>query len=333
MDDVVAGEGGTGLVRHGVHDAEQAGGEGDAGDALRVVHVLAGFLVALVGLGQPLDNLTDGVQRVGLGVHGGGGGDVGLDGVGQGVHAGVRAELGGHGVGELGVHDGDVRRDLEVGDRELDALGVVRDDREGRDLGGGAGGGGDGAEVGLGAQLGQAKDLAHVLEGGLGVLVLDPHGLGRVDGRAAADGDDPVGLELGHDRGAVHDGLDGRVGLDALDELDLEASLLEVRLDVLQEAAATHGAAAGDDHGLGALEVLDLVASALAKVQVTRIGETSHNTPPIPMPSPPRRMMLSVGKTSFSAASQYSETKWQHCVFSGRTASGEKDGRAASRLG
>ena len=57
MDDVVAGEGGTGLVRHGVHDAEEARGEGDAGDALGVVHVLTGLLVALVGLGQPLDDL------------------------------------------------------------------------------------------------------------------------------------------------------------------------------------------------------------------------------------------------------------------------------------
>ena len=127
-------------VRHGVHDAEQARGEGDAGDALGVVHVLTGLLVASVGLGQPLDDLAHGVEGVGVGVGGAGGGDVSLDGVGQGVHAGVRAELGGHGVGELGVNDGDVGRDLEVGDRELDALGVVGDDREGRDLGGRAGG-------------------------------------------------------------------------------------------------------------------------------------------------------------------------------------------------
>ena len=90
--------------------------------------------------------------------------------------------------------------------------------------------------------------------------------------------------------GAALHGLDGRVGLDALEDLNLEASLLEVGLDVLQEAAATHGAAAGDDHGAGALEVLDLVASALTKVQVARVGETSHNTPPIPMPPPPRRI-------------------------------------------
>ena len=196
--------------------------------------------------------------------------------MGEGVHTGVRAKLGGHGVGELGVHDGHVGRDLEVGNRELDALGVVGDDREGRDLGGGTGGRGDGAEVGLGAKLRKAEDLAHILKGGLGVLVLDPHGLRGIDGRATAEGDDPVGLELGHHGSAVHHGLDGRVGLDALDELDLEAGLLEVRLDILQEAAAAHGAATRDDDGALTLEVLDLVAGALTKVQVARVGKTSH---------------------------------------------------------
>ena len=42
--------------------------------------------------------------------------------------------------------------------------------------------GGDGAEVSLLAQLGDAEHLAHVLEGDVGVLVFDPHGLGCVDG-------------------------------------------------------------------------------------------------------------------------------------------------------
>ena len=79
----------------------------------------------------------------------------------------------------------------------------------------------------------------------------------------------------------LHDRLDGRVGLDALEDLDLETGLLKVRLDVLQKAATAHGAAASHDHGFGALEVLDLVASTLTKIQVARIGETSHYLPPI----------------------------------------------------
>jgi len=286
VDDVTARERGTGLVGHGVHDAEKARREGDAGDALRLMHVLAGDLVARVGEGQPLGDLANAVEGVGVGEHGRRDRDVGLVAVGQCVHAGMRAELGGHGVGELGVDDGDVGRNLEVSDRELDALLVVGDDREGRDLGRGARGRGDGAEVGLLAQLGQTEDLAHVLEGALGILVLDPHGLGCVDGRAATDGDNPVGAKLAHELSALHDGLDGGIGLDTLVELDFHASGLEVGLDVLEEAAAAHGATAGNDDGLGALEVLHLVASTLAKVQIARVGKTSHDYSPSRWPPP-----------------------------------------------
>ena len=276
VDDVAVLKGGTGLVGHGVDDAQQARGEGDAGDALGLVHVLTGLLVALIGLREPLDDLADAVKGVGVGEHGRERGDIGLHAVRQGIHAGVGAELGGHGVGELGVDDGDVRGDVEVGERVLDALGVVRDDGERGDLGGRAGSRGDGAEVGLLAQLGEGERLDDVVEGLLGVLVEDPHGLGGINRGATAEGDDPVRLELAHGLGALHDRLDGRVRLDALEQLDLKAGVLEVLLDVLQEAATTHGAAAGDDDGLGALEVLHLVTGALAEVQVTRIGKTTH---------------------------------------------------------
>ena len=242
------------------------------------MHVLASKLVSRVGDGQPLGDLADAMQGVGISEHAGGRRDVGLEAVGQRIHARMRTELGGHAVGELGVHDGDVGRDLEVGYRVLDTPLIVGDDREGRDLGRGAGGRGNGAEVRLGAQLGEAEDLAHVLEGGLGVLVLDPHGLGRVDWATAADGDDPVGTKLGHEGGTSHDGLDGRVALNALEEPDLKACGLEVGLDLLQKAATTHRAAARDNDCPGTLEVLDLVAGTLSKIEVTWIGKTSHGS-------------------------------------------------------
>ena len=46
------------------------------------------------------------------------------------------------------------------------------------------------------AQRRDAEDLAHILKGDVRILVLDPHGLGGVDGGTAADGNDPVRLEL-----------------------------------------------------------------------------------------------------------------------------------------
>ena len=90
---------------------------------------------------------------------------------------------------------------------------------------------------------GKLKGDDGLLERLVGILVEQPHGLGRIDGRAAADAHDPVGLELLHGLRAAHHRVDGRVGLDALEDLDLEARFLKIRLDVLQEAAAAHGAA------------------------------------------------------------------------------------------
>ena len=79
--------------------------------------------------------------------------------------------------------------------------------------------------MGLAAQRRDAEHLAHILKRDVGVLVLDPHGLGCVDGGAAADCDDPVGLELFHGGSTLHDRLHGRVGLDAFKQLYLHAGL------------------------------------------------------------------------------------------------------------
>ena len=154
-----------------------------------------------------------------------GGGNISLDGVGHGVHTGVGDEFLRHGVGQLRVNDGDIGGDLKVGDGVLDTLLVVGDDGERRDLGRGAGGGRNGAEMGLAAQRRDAEHLAHILKGDIGVLVLDPHGLGGIDGGAAADCDDPVGLEFFHSGSALHDCLDRRVRLDAFKQLNLHAGL------------------------------------------------------------------------------------------------------------
>ena len=227
VDDVCAviGKRRAGLVGHAVYDAEQRVRERHTGQALGIVHRVALIHIAVVAADQICLDHLDGVQGQRVGKVAVRGGDVGLDGVGHGVHAGVGDELLGHRVGQLGVNDGDIGRDLKVGDGVLDALLVIGDDREGRDLGGRTGGGGDGAEVGLAAQRRDAEHLAHILKRDVGVLVLDPHGLGCIDGGAAADCDDPVGLELFHGGSTLHDRLHGRVGLDAFKQLYLHAGL------------------------------------------------------------------------------------------------------------
>ena len=228
VDDVsaVISKGGAGLVGHAVDDAQQRVGEGHAGQTLCVVHGIALCHIAVVAADEIRLNHLNGMQGQRVGKVAVGGGDIRLNRMGHGVHTGVGDQLFGHGVGQLGVNDGDIGGDLKVRDGILDALVIVGDDREGRHLGRSAGGGGDGAEVCLAAQRRDAEHLAHLLKGDLGVLILDPHRFGCINGGAAADRYDPVGLKLQHCLGTLHDGGDGGIGLDALKQLDLHAGFL-----------------------------------------------------------------------------------------------------------
>ena len=185
--------------------------------------------------------------------------------------------MAGHGLGQGGVDDGHVGGDVEVGQGVLDALGVVGDDGEGGDLGGGAGGGGDGAEPGLLAQLGEAEGGDQILEGGVGVLIEGPHCLGRVDGGAAAHGDDPVGLELPHDGRAVEHGLHRGVGLHVLNETGLDAGLLQIGQGFVHEAEPLHGAAAQHQHRPGALQGFQVLQRIGAVIDISGKGETGHD--------------------------------------------------------
>ena len=283
------------LVGDGVGDAQQGVGEGHAGEALGDVHPPAGGQVAVVGGHEVVVDHLDGLegQRVGEGAAKRG--HVGLDGVGEGVQPRVRRQLRGHGLGQVAVHHGHVGGDLEVRQGILDLGGIIGDDGEGGDLGGGAGGGGDGHEDRLVAQRGHREGILDVLEGLFGMLVEDPHGLGRVDGRAAADGDDDVGLGLAHGRGALHDGLDRGVGLHALEVGDGQAGLLEDGVEAAERAAPLHGLAAGHHEGVlaGLAENRQLLHRAGAEVNITGQSETCHNRKLLILaPGRPRRSAL-----------------------------------------
>ena len=222
----------------------------------------------------------DGEDGQRVGVVAVGGGNISLDGVSHCIHTGVGDQLLGHGLGQIGIDDGDIGGDLKVSDGVLDALLIIGDDGEGGHLSGGAGGGRDGAEVGLAAERRNAEHLAHLLKGDLRVLVLDPHGLCGINGGAAAHGNDPVGLKLQHGLGTAHDGLHGRIGFDALEQLHFHAGFLQVLHGTIQEAETLHGAAADTDHCLFSGEGLQRFQSALAMVQITGQSKTSHNTKP-----------------------------------------------------
>ena len=257
------------LVRHGVHDAEQRVGERHTRKALRVVHAVAFCHVAVIGIDKVILDHLDREDRQRIGIIAVRGGDIRLDRVRHCVHTRVRNELLGHRLGEVRIDDRDVGRDLEVCNRVFDTLLVVGDDGERRDFRRRAARGGDGAELRLLSQFGDAEHLAHILKGDVGILVLDPHCLCGVDGRTAAHGDDPVGTEIEHRLRALHDRFDGGIGFDALEELYFHACLFEVGDRLIEEAEFLHRAAADADDRLLTFQRFERFERALAVIEVS----------------------------------------------------------------
>ena len=189
--------------------------------------------------------------------------------MGHRVHTGVGSQLLRHGLSQSRVDDGDVRGDVEVSQRVFDAFVVVGDDREGGDFGSGAGGGRNRAEFCFGAQFREVERDAQLLEGGVRVLIERPHRFCSVDWGAAADRDDPVRLELAHLLGALHDGLDRRVGLDALEQANFHAGLFQVVANFVQETKALHAAASDNHDGAFALQGFQRLQSAFSMIKIS----------------------------------------------------------------
>ena len=246
------------LVRHRVDNAQQRVRERHAGQALRIMHLLARRLVPFVRGGQVFKHHLDRLQRQRVRKRRMHRRDVRLNRMRQSVHARVRGQFGRHRLRKRRVDDRDVRRDVEVGQRVFDALLVVRDDRERRDFRRRAGGRGDRHKLCLRAQRRELKRRDQVLELRLRILVKCPHRLGGVDRGTAADGDDPVRLEGAHRFGALHDGLDGRVRLHALKQLRFHAGLFQISDHLVQKPEPFHTAAADHNDRAFAVQGLQL---------------------------------------------------------------------------
>ena len=257
-------------MRHRMHDAEQRVGEGHAGQALRVVHTVARFHIAVVGLDQQLVDHLNRIQRERVGIIAVERGNICLDGVRHRVHTRVGRQLLRHRLREVGIDDGHVRRDVEIGQRILDALLVVGDDRERGDLRRRARGGRDGAELRLRAQRREIERRAERVERRVGIFVEGPHRLRSVNRRTAADGDDPIGLELAHRLGALHNRFHGGIRLHALEQTNLKAGFLQIGLHPVQKTELLHAAAADDDDRARAAERFQHLQRAFSMIQVSR---------------------------------------------------------------
>ena len=242
------------LVRHGVHDAQKGVRERLPRKALRVVHFGTRFHIAVVrGNKFFLDHL-DGVNGKRIGIIAVRRRNVRLNRVRDRVHARVRHQFLRHSFGEVGIDDRHVGRDLEIRDGVFDTVLIVGDNGERRDFGRRARGRGDRAEMRLRSQLGQPEHLAHVLKRRIRIFIFDPHGFRRVDGRASAHGNDPIGLEFLHRRRALHHGFHRRIGFDALEHFHFHARFLQIADRFIEEAEAFHRPAADADHGAFSLQ-------------------------------------------------------------------------------
>ena len=198
------------------------------------------------------------------------GGYVCLNSVCHSVHTGVSCQLLRHCLCKVGINDGNIRSDLEVCDRVLDAVVVVGDDGERGNLGSSTGSGRNSAEVCFLSQLRDTEYLAHILKGTFRILVLDPHCLSSVDRRAAAHCYDPVWLEVEHLCCAVHNGGYRRIRLNAVDDHYFKASFLQIVLRFVKEAETLHRAAADNDNSLFSLESLQVLECALSMIDISR---------------------------------------------------------------
>ena len=237
------------LMGQGVGDTQKAIGEGHAGQTLGDVHFTPGFLIAVIGFQYTVKNVRNCLfgQRIGESV--GTGGNIGFRGMGEGIHAGVSSELGRHGERNIQVKNGQVRRQVEIGQGILDARTIVRNHREGSDFRSGAGGGRNGHENGLLPERRQREGFLHIVEGQLRMFIENPHGFGRINRRAAADGYNHIRLEFTHSFGTFPDGLDGGIRRNAFHNAGFHAVILQYLFCFLQETAPTHGMAAGADEG------------------------------------------------------------------------------------
>ena len=275
------------LVRHGMVQAQEGVGEGHAGDAGGIVHLLAGKAVAVIRFFQIGEHHLDGVQGQAVGVVVGHGGHIRLNGVRQHVQARVGHDALWHAPGELRVDDGNIRREAVVGQRVFDvAVLFIGDDREACPLAACAGGGGNGHQLRLCAQLRELERaladikeaLAQAVKAGVGVLVEQPHTLGRVNGAAAADGNNHVRLEGAHGLYTAHDALHAGVAFHI--GINLCMAVLLALAQVIQHLvhiAQLHHHGVCDDKRTGdVLHLLQILDGILFEIDFGRHFEPLH---------------------------------------------------------
>ena len=259
---------------HGVRDAVINAKAGDVEGKTRqrrcVAHLLAGLnglgrVSAAVSHGQVLENQLHGLLAPRIGKVAGAGRDIGLDGVGQGVKACVGRDGGRHRKRELGVENRLGGQQVVTRQRVLGALGRVGDNGVVGNLRSGA------RRRGNCDQRDVAGLCTHAF------LRDRADGLGRVDGRAAAQGHDDLGPKVEKSLHALRNDLDRRVGNNAAENLHLAVG--KVRGDLLGGARSRHEVI-GNEKNMLVGNLCQTVQGTLAIVNVCLYAPALHQITP-----------------------------------------------------
>ena len=112
------------------------------------------------------------------------------------------------------------------------------------------------------------------------MLVHQPHDLRGIDGGAAADGDDDVGLELVHGGHALHGVLDLGVNADVVEGAGGNAHLLQLLDGAVAHAQLEEGGVGDDEGALAVVLVTELLQSdggaALLEIDLLRQSQPQH---------------------------------------------------------
>ena len=264
-------------MSHRVNYAKKSVGKCHTCKALSVMHGRALIAVAVIGVYKILLYHLDGMKRERIGKVAVCSRYISLNGVSHGIHAGVSNQLLRHGFGQIGVNNCNIGSNLEIGKGILYALFIIGYNRKCRNFGGSAGSGGDGHKTSLGAKGGETKNLAHILKGGLGIFVFNPHCLGCINGGAAAHSNDPVGLEFGHSLSSAHYGVYGRIGLYAFENFNFHTGFLQIAYCAIKKTELLHASAANADHSFAAFKLTENFESTFAVINISGKGKTRHN--------------------------------------------------------
>ena len=260
----------SGLMSHGMYDSQKCIWERLACKALCNMHSVTRFHISVVGRNKVPHNHLNCMNCKRIGKITICCGYICLNRMCHCIHSGVSNELLRHSFCQIRIHDRNVRCNLKVSNRILNTLLIICDDWECGYFRRSSRCGWNCTEMSFAAKLRKSEHLTHILKSNFRILILNPHSLRCINRWSSTHCNDPVRLKLKHLLCALHDGFNGRIRLDTLNQVDLHSRFLQVVDGSVKESKSLHRASAYTDNCLLSLERLESLKGAFSVIQITR---------------------------------------------------------------